>query len=247
MDNIRNQAYLLDIKNNIKKQKIFIHVGLHKTGTTFLQKKVFPKMHDVNLITVFNTEIIGNKNFILCSMLSDIKINLISDEALSCVPYSPGITQNRYEIASRLYRLFPNAKIIVTFREKSSWIKSVYKQYHKKDRATMGISFDVWYDTIFDKDLLDYKKYELFLKGLFSDVLVLQYEELKEQPDEFIKKICMFMGVSLPKYENIIINKSLSDKNSERIRKMNRILDKLKMPYYVKWLTRKIIMKLNNK
>jgi hypothetical protein len=224
---------------------IFIHIGLHKTGTTYLQNKVFPLLKDVNYISVFSTSIVGNKNFVLCEKLSKEQINLISDEALSGIPYDSTSSASRSEIANRLYRLYPNAKIIITFRNKDDWLKSVYKQYTKRDREKTGLDFNGWYNTLFDKSLLDFKSYEKYLKEKFSEVLVLDYEELRDNPKNYIKKLCSFIGVSVPKFQLIYINKSRSDVVTKRLQEINALLEKYKVPPSIRLMIRRIIMEIN--
>jgi hypothetical protein len=35
-------------------KEVYIHIGLHKTGTTFLQFNIFPKLSDVKYISMLN-------------------------------------------------------------------------------------------------------------------------------------------------------------------------------------------------
>ena len=35
---------------NMKKTEIFLHIGLHKTGTTFFQNNIYNNIDDINLI-----------------------------------------------------------------------------------------------------------------------------------------------------------------------------------------------------
>jgi len=57
--------------------KVVFHVGLHMTGTTFLQRKVFLNIKEIELFVE------GNKKWYADTKLSDGKINVISNENLS--------------------------------------------------------------------------------------------------------------------------------------------------------------------
>ena len=107
--------------------KIVIHVGLHKTGTSFLQAEIFPKIKNVNYIGMLRY---GSKIY-------EDKLNIISDEELSVNPHLPPCHGNYFDsgqrnvIAERLQSIFPNAKIILGIRNKDTWLRSVYSQYVK--------------------------------------------------------------------------------------------------------------------
>jgi len=177
---------------------IFIHVGLPKTGTTFLQRKVFPKM-DVNFICKEN----------LATVNLSKKINLISDEELSFKIDMFGI--NKYEVADRIHKLFPDAKIIVVFRDKESWLKSMYNQYLKSFYRPY-MPFEKYKEIMIKMGAFDFKKYEDYLKTLFPEVLVLQFEDMKKDIYGFVSKICDFVGVDMPEFDPKPINVSLNKK-----------------------------------
>jgi len=50
------------------------------------------------------------------------------------------------EIAKRIHKLFRYTKIIVTFRNKGEWLKSLYKIYL---RSREFKEFDDWYNNVF--------------------------------------------------------------------------------------------------
>ncbi len=188
----------------MKRPEIFIHVGLPKTGTTFLQEKVFPKM-DVNFICKENLATVK---------LSPNKLNLISDEDLSHKIDIFGI--NRYEVADRIHRLFPNAKIIVVFREKKKWLKSLYNQYLKSVYRPY-MSFEKFRDVMIKSGALEFEKYEEYLRKLFPSVLTLQFEDMKKDMYGFVSKICEFMGVEVPEFDPNPTNVSLTERQLKLI------------------------------
>ena len=123
--------------------EIIFHIGLHKTGTTFLQRYVFPKLKNVNLFCTDGRPFNGIED------LEKDKINLISIENLSGSPFSSN-EFTRYTIMEELAKLYPNAKIIVTFRNKNSWLKSLYSQYIKTGGT---YTYPEWRKKIFNADI----------------------------------------------------------------------------------------------
>lgn len=172
------------------KEKIIIHVGLHKTGTTFLQHEIFPKIENINII---------QPSHIWTAKLHPSKINLVSDEGLSGLPFSDNTTENRFLLLNKIKLHFPNAKIIIGLREKNSLVLSLYKHHIKRGGM---LPFNKWYTDELNKDYLDFDKYINHIKSLFDDVFIYHFEELKKDADTIIANMCRFMGVGVPLYEN---------------------------------------------
>lgn len=125
--------------------RIFLHIGLHKTGTTFLQHHVFPKLdkdlclyNPAELLTpIMHSMILQdmeelNKNDIgllkktIAISLRNIHVPvlLLSNELMSQNMYSLNYSQR----AELLGDLFPDAEIILFLRYQTDWLKSVYRQ-----------------------------------------------------------------------------------------------------------------------
>jgi len=131
-------------------KEIFIHVGLHKTASTFLQEKVFCHLKSVSYLTrpytqhnhVFNKLQYADDSLYdsskLVAELDQIQEEriLISDEAFSGVPITLG-QMNRSMIAKRLKDIFPEAKILLFIRGQKAmllshynmWVKGYYRGY----------------------------------------------------------------------------------------------------------------------
>lgn len=126
----------------VRMDQVVIHIGYHKTGTSWLQEEVFPKAS--NAWQPYSYEEISNR-FVHTSPYvfkaseilreirerapsgADAKILLISSERLSGSPHSGGFDQRC--IIQRLHKTFPNAKIVIGIREQFSCIESCYKEY----------------------------------------------------------------------------------------------------------------------
>jgi len=190
--------------------EIVIHVGLHKTGTTFLQRRVFPKM-DVNFIE-------HPKKFLLD--LKQDKINVISEEELSGRPHYIYEKNMRYKFADSLYSMFPNAKIIVGFRKTDSWLNSLWKQYVWRG----GTKSKEEFVSLFKGDYLNFEMYREYLEKRFPAVHVYQFEELLKKPDETIKAMADFIGVPMPEYQMAKDNVSWSNDRIAVLRKLNYLV-----------------------
>ena len=120
-------------------KEVFIHIGLTKTGSSFLQDKIFHKNSKVNYLGKWKNnypnwliefsyfdQIAFENNFErlsaeIRSKLSNKKPNLISSESFSRVG---GVFMGQ---SQRIKKIFPDAKIIIVLRHPISHLKSFYK------------------------------------------------------------------------------------------------------------------------
>jgi len=145
----------------VKDSKIFIHVGLPKTASTYLQDSVFPRLNNVAYIGrpytqenyAFNTlQYADNSLYTSSAIRKEIdnieneiaKGNpiLISDELFSGFAFYNFI--NRGMIAERLSEIIPHAEIILFLRGQMDLIISLYNQFVKM----------AWVDTHLDESFL---------------------------------------------------------------------------------------------
>ena len=130
-------------------RKTIIHVGLHKTATTFLQQNVWSKISGYTYLTrpytqhnhAFNQLQYADdslyKKDLVAKELEQISASqlLISDESFSGKPIYFSYL-NRTIIAKRLADLFPNAEIILFLRDQKDIILSHYSSYIKMPYGT---------------------------------------------------------------------------------------------------------------
>ncbi len=192
-----------------------IHIGLHKTGTTWLQNSILPQAK--HGLAHWNNQLrLGNKFreiFLTYKADFDAKairtyydnqrtagnndglVPVISSERLSGNPHLGGY--DRYEIANRLAAMFPEARIAIGIREQRSMIRSCYSQFvnggglmrledYIKDKTGRGPSFT-----------LNHFRYDALLDlygGLFGkeNVVVLPYEELRSDPVAYLNRLMRF-------------------------------------------------------
>lgn len=209
---------------------MLVHIGYHKTGTTFLQKEVF-KHPDLpfNLIErrQVQREIIRKNMFffdadqIRSSFISKFKsncINVISDEDLLGSPHSGGY--NSYDNFLKIKALFPEAKVLIGIREQSDIILSSYKQYVK----TIGTLSLKKYLTPFkrrcfiaefDLQLFCYDQIiSTYMDGFGkNNVLVLPFELLKLNPQSYFTQLFHFLDVDCNEINKIDFQKHPNTSN----------------------------------
>lgn len=195
-------------------KKIIIHVGLAKTGTTFLQKEFFPKIENAVVYGPYNNFLGVNSKF------ENNKISIISDETLSIDSLMYRIA-SREEVMMRLKILFPSAKIIFVLRDKESFQKSFHSEYVKWGGSK---SYKDWLeDNIRDNpNVFDFDRYVKLINSLFDEVLILNYNDFIENKEIFLKKICDFIDVDMPRYKDVRYNIRLDDKTVKRWRRVNK-------------------------
>ncbi len=164
-------------------KEIYFHVGLGKTGSTYLQYKVFPKFKNLHYIQRTNYA----KSFDIIHKTNHKKY-LVSNEF---------DRQFAYE-TDRISKAFPHAKIIMVLRRNDSWLASQYRRWVKNGYP---FTFEKFIDLDNDqgewkqRDAYFYPYIESVIKKFKRMPLVLLHDELLSNPTRFIQKIADFMGV----------------------------------------------------
>lgn len=203
---------------------ILIHIGYHKTGSTFLQDLIFlsqdcgfyspwsPKEYSENLVVVnpfdFNKDKVrsffepGIQKAWLNSMTP-----VISYEAFSGDPWKKGCNSgfNNKAVADRLAEVFPNGKVLIVIREQASMLLSLYKHSIRshwsmtiKDYLEQPIDYKEIFNPhpLFRLEYLDYHWLISYYQKLFGkeNVLVLPYEKISMQESDFLETLSTFTG-----------------------------------------------------
>jgi hypothetical protein len=136
--------------------KVFIHVGLHKTASTFLQEQVFPLFPEMtylgrpytqqnkafNKLQYADDSLYNAEEFLKEFEKNSGDKNIISDELLSGIPESNYL--NRSIIANRLSTVFPEAEILLFIRGQKDILLSHYYQSVKIGTTYRPIDSYVW-------------------------------------------------------------------------------------------------------
>ena len=173
---------------------IFFHVGLGKTGSTYLQYKVFPKFKNIHYIQ--RTKY--NKSFDIIKSTKFDKY-LVSNEFDRQFPRE----------TDRISKEFPKAKIIMVLRRNDSWLASQYRRWVKNGYP---LSFEEFIDLKNDQgewrqaDAYFYPYIQMVIDKFNSKPLVLLHDELLTNPTGFIRKIADYVGAEYDPKE-ISLNK----------------------------------------
>ena len=175
----------------MNKSEIFFHVGVERTGTKYVQGKVFPYFKGIHFInkdrfSIYN-KIIDKQKY--SKYLVSMELNL-----------SPQFEEE----VKRFSESYPDTKVIMVLRKQHSWIASHYKRIVKNGQnLTFSQFLDMENDqSVYNRsDLLYYDKLMLLKKYFHQKPLVLLYDDLRNQPMSFIDKLANFLNVTYDKNE----------------------------------------------
>ena len=202
-------------------KEIYFHVGLAKTGSTFLQKNFFPYLKNIKYLDTHKynkcVDIINSSNY---------KSYLISREFDK---------QFEKEI-KKFTTFFPQTKIIVVFRRHDKWIASQYKKSVKNGWYWNFKNFyninntGLWKDS----DMTYMNKIEIIKKYSKSEPLILKFEELKKNPFNYLDRISNYTNSKYSKAKISLntVHKSYSEKQLIFLQKFCRIFKKTPPEYY---------------
>jgi len=171
---------------------LYFHVGMHKTGTSYMQQYVFPKLSGITFLSPHSPldaflRIEANGKF------------LYSNERLAGRLWA-SLEDVEYSI-KRLAHLFPEARILMSFRPHHSFIVSSYKQYLHQGGC---LSFCEFYDFnsdsgLISRDQLRYQPRIEFLKTYFGrDPFVYLQSEIFSKLDGLLADICAYLEIDPP-------------------------------------------------
>lgn len=196
-------------------KKIFFHVGLPKTASTFLQRNVFPKFKDIQFIKKhdfkYRDRIIEQSDH--SKILMSIELN-------------PDVKSGMDKLKD-VAQKYPYTHPIIVLRKHGAWLKSKYKYYLRKHGSQ---KFSQYFDLngagiLKMKNLRFYPKIKL-LEDLFDyKPLVLFQEELKQNPLASIDLLADYMGTEYNKKDIRVrtVKKSYSTKQLMTIRRFNKL------------------------
>lgn len=213
-----------------------IHVGFPRTGTTWVQVDFLPKVKNLaclgkpylagkefrcllnqfvgenalefsgnNYRKDFENHIQRKKNYIKANRVKIISFELLTGELFS--------DHNAKEFADRIKETFGSMKILVTIREQSAMIESLYRYYvmaggnlHIREflYSRKSIATDIFKNQLLFRKFR-YDKYFFYLEKLFgkNKIKLLPFELLEKSPIEFAKEFLDFCGVGLPEFQTV--------------------------------------------
>lgn len=214
--------------------KVIIHIGLHKTATSFLQREIFPQIEDVIYAT--NNEFfvpwqnqVKNSNkylFLSYEGFSGNPWNMTTSKAhgISNCTFLESFEKN----INALSRYFPNASIIVFFRRHGDWVGSLYKQYlHEGGTLDFNEFYGESRDSLLTPSDLIFSSRIKLLQQLFNNVHIIDYDDFKNGGGVFIEtffnNIFNLYFQKPTKTEKHASNKGVSGVKMKLLRKYNKI------------------------
>lgn len=235
------------MKKQNSHQKLLIHIGYHKTGSTYLQEDWFadenlpfigPWSRETLLIDFikaspfeFEPQKMQNKYGDMINELYELgKTTVLSYEDFSGCPGSGGY--NSAEIAKRLFSVFPDAKILIFIRKQQDVLLSYYKQYIRDGGASTLQEFlhppqeGIVRVPFFRPDFYEFHHLINFYQNLFSphQVLVIPYEKLRQDPQVVFEDVLKFTGHNPASYRfsaSSNVNLSQTEAQTVELKKLN--------------------------
>ena len=202
---------------------LLIHIGYHKTGTNWLQRRFFsdpstgyrwlgkrPGSHPVRRF-VRDRPLEFDPDAVRAALRPLIVeaeeaglLPVLSLERLSGSALSGGYDSVR--IADRLQQVFPEGRILVVVREQRSMVVSTYKGYVQQGGAAPlehfleGRRSATFRVPGFDPAYLEYDRLIAYYRGRFGadNVLALAFDQFVEDGRGFVERIAAFAGRPVP-------------------------------------------------
>lgn len=228
-----------------------IHVGYHKSGSTWLKECVLRPEHGFYCPPTRRSGAVAEALIIpdawtfssersRASFTTDLEysarhglVPVISDENLVGKMWNTGFPYG-HEVAWRVRQTFPDGLILIVIREQCASLYSRYQQY-VKEGGTWSIQEVLnppsWRDgfrRMYDWNLLDYASVIQRYCDLFGreSVLVLPVEMLRSSPKAFLEKLSSFCDVpEIPLSSNVPTNTGLGGVTVALLRAYNRLVD----------------------
>ena len=217
--------------------KTIIHIGYHKTGTTWFQHILYPKMTNYkfcrsDIIRKYFIDIRPfdfDPNIAKEAFKSDEDL-LLSDEELSGNMHNGGLNGYlSFEIANRLKKVFPQAIIVIFIRNQWDIIASCYRQYIKEG-GTYNITkycnskqYPIHREATFS---FEHFKYDMLInhyQSLFDNVLVYRYEDFREHSEKFVESYIDELGIEIDGTINYSQQKNVGYSN--KLLRLARVLN----------------------
>ncbi len=197
-----------------------IHVGYHRTGTSFLQTELFPLIASSALTQDLDE---ANRN----AADTTLRTAIFSSEFLSS-----DLVSDKPELAAELVRQFPGARILIGIRSQYSLVRGVY-HLHVKGGGTED------YEAFVERccgQLFDFAGLVDAYRGAFGpdNVFVLPHEDLSRDPLGQMAALLRFMG-SDPAIALKVCNQRVKPSAGEPTMRMLHLRNRLIAPLRKFW------------
>lgn len=191
-----------------------LHIGYHKTGTTWLQRSFFPRARGISLVPriavrreiLVPTPVGFDPKRARARLLEGCSGRVVvSEEELSGNLHTGGLHGAfSEELAARLHAIFPEGRVLIVVRNQAKMVTSAYKQYIKSGgthriRGFLQPSRSPHKTPNFSLDFLVYERLIARYEALFGreNVIVHAYEELRARPRELVRALIAELELDL--------------------------------------------------
>ena len=171
--------------NDSEQPEIFFHVGTGKTGSTFLQQRVFPKLKDIYYIPTNRYKRI---------------FKLLAGSTKRRILISREFDQQLESEVLKFSKFHPNTTAIIVFRRHDEYIASQYRRFVKNGfKDEFEQFFDLENDTgYFKKSDLNYtRQINILINAFNKKPIVLLYDQLRKDPRKFIDYLVQLLGAKV--------------------------------------------------
>jgi hypothetical protein len=196
------------------REEHFVHIGYHKTASTWLQVYVFPYLAGLcyrdpllvrlvtNLATADSGSFFGADCRVMLRQVTRRSAGqvLLSDEGLSGSLWDGYGSGPRN--AERLRRVLPGARILVLVRRQQDMLRSIHAQYVNEGGTRPLLDFVDGHELEGSRFSLRHLEYDQLVEhyvNLFGRdrIWIVPYEYLRAQPEGFLDELCAVLGTSL--------------------------------------------------
>lgn len=199
------------------------HVGLHKTGTTWFQKRFYPQVPGYRFVErrVVRGALLTKSPLAFDASLAREELGLdhglpaiICEEDLSGVLHNGGLLTNYLakEIANQLHAIAPDARVVIFVRNQTSMAASLYQQYLREGGTASAhhYLFPEDYRHLgrirplkvprFDFSAFEYDRLIAHYDSLFGRerVFAFAYEQFARDADGFLRDFCRKLDIAMP-------------------------------------------------
>lgn len=170
----------------MRKDRITLHIGLPKTGTTFLQNAFFPTLQGVSFFHGYEPY----RSFLDAGH----EHLLVSDESLGGHPFRPDFQRQFEHRLRKLAAWHREISVIFGVRAHTEYVLSLYRQYLQEGGCMNQRDFL----QLFTKsDLLLMPKIRA-LQSVSSSVFVYRQEDLRTHSETVLREMASFLETDFP-------------------------------------------------
>ena len=250
-------------------QRPIFHVGLHKTGTTWFQKKFYPRVSGYRFIPreLVRVTLLAESPLAFDAAEARKRLQIDGDEpAIVCEEDLSGVLHNGLlslyaakEMANQIAAIAPEARIVLFVRSQTSLAASSYHQYLREGGTGSVHAYLFPEDYHHPGDVrplkvprFDFRQFEFdrlvaHYDTLFGreNVFVFALEQFRKEPEQFLDDFCAKLGIDRPPdVANERLNPSFRRGLLPVVRAMNRftrrsVIDKSAIVHIPYWYQRR--------